>query len=117
LLGVGISGLNNPDHIQRSLFGDEDHAAQTNLDHAADQIRDKFGSTSIGRASGLLHSVRQVPKPDPDDPSPVRVDEEPATRDVGDSHPEVSCENLGVVPETNVHKKMRMLPSPRNHTR
>ena len=105
LLGVGISGLDNPDHIQRSLFGDEDHAAQTNLDHAADQIRDKFGSTSIGRASGLLHSVRQVPKPDPDDPSPVRVDEEPATRDVGDSHPEVSCENLEVVPETNVHNK------------
>ncbi|HCK51813.1 MAG TPA: DNA polymerase IV [Planctomycetaceae bacterium] len=74
LLGVGISGLDNPEQIQRSLFGDEDHAAQTNLDHAADQIRDKFGSTSIGRASGLLHSAKHVPKPDSGDPVPGMAD-------------------------------------------
>jgi DNA polymerase-4 len=68
LLGVGVSGFDNPDQTQRSLFDDEDHAAQANLDQAADHIREKFGSTAIGRASGLLHQVKQSSHPKPSDP-------------------------------------------------
>jgi len=67
LLGVGVSGFDNPGRTQRFLFEDEDHDSQTNLDRAADQIREKFGSSSIGRASGLLHQVKHTPHPKPGD--------------------------------------------------
>jgi DNA polymerase-4 len=74
LLGVGVSGFDHSDQVQHTLFVDEDLAAQTNLDQAADQIRDKFGSSSIGRGSGLLHQAKHTPQPNPDDlpPSPKR---------------------------------------------
>ncbi len=54
LLGVGISGFDNADR-QLMLFDEKSHATQTHLDSAADQIREKFGSAAIGRASGMLH--------------------------------------------------------------
>jgi DNA polymerase-4 len=68
LLGVGVSGFDNSGQTQRSLFDDEDHESQANLDQAADQIREKFGSSSIGRASGLLHHAQHTPQPKPGDP-------------------------------------------------
>lgn len=71
LLGVGVSGFDEPDQSQRRLFDDQDHVAQSNLDQATDRIRERFGSASIGRASGLLHHVRHTPQPKPgetDDP-------------------------------------------------
>ncbi len=74
LLGVGVSGFDHSDQVQHTLFVDEDLAAQTNLDQAADQIRDKFGSASIGRGSGLLHHAKHTPQPKPDNlpPTPER---------------------------------------------
>lgn len=66
LLGVGVSGFGQTDQTQLSLFADETHVAQANLDHAADQIREKFGSKAIGRASGLSHTTKQTPTPDLD---------------------------------------------------
>lgn len=69
LIGVGVSGFGNTMHTQRTFFDDSDHIAQTDLDEASDQIRAKFGTASIGRASGLLHNVKQTPKPKPSDHS------------------------------------------------
>jgi len=68
LLGVGVSGFDNSGLAQRSLFDDDDHESQAHLDKAADQIREKFGTSSIGRASGLLHQVKHTPQPKPGDP-------------------------------------------------
>ena len=68
LLGVGVSGLDSPNQIQRTLFDDESHVMQSHLDQAADQIRGKFGSTSISRASSLLHGVRHTPQMKSNDP-------------------------------------------------
>ena len=62
LLGVGVSGFDSSEQTQLSLFEDETHEAQVKLDQAADQIRRKFGSPSIGRASGLLHRVTHTPQ-------------------------------------------------------
>ena len=67
LLGVGVSGFDGLEQTQLSLFDDEAHEVQANLDQAADQICDKFGSASIGRASGLLHD-KHIPQPNPSDP-------------------------------------------------
>jgi DNA polymerase-4 len=70
LLGVGVSGFQNSSPIQRSLFDDEDHVVQAGLDQAADQIREKFGSASLARASGLLHHAKHTPAPKPRDQAP-----------------------------------------------
>jgi DNA polymerase-4 len=53
LLGVGVSGFGSSKRNQLSLFTDESQVAQSSLDEAADEIRERFGSGSIGRASGL----------------------------------------------------------------
>ena len=68
LLGVGVSGFDNPEQTQLSLFDDKGREAQAKLDQAADRIREKFGSPSIGRASGLLHHAKHTPQPKPNDP-------------------------------------------------
>ena len=67
LLGVGVSGFQTSELRQRSLFEDQDHAVQANLDQATDRIRDKFGEASINRASGLLHHAEHTPPPKLDD--------------------------------------------------
>ena len=70
LLGVGVSGFGAPSQGQQRTLFDSDHDAQSNLDQAADQIRDKYGSTSIGRASSLLHDVQHSPPPKVTDMKP-----------------------------------------------
>lgn len=77
LLGVGVSGFDNPEQSQQFLFDEDDHVAQASLDQASDQIREKFGGSSIGRASGMLHGVKHVPRPKPDDlPDPDGLPEQ-----------------------------------------
>ena len=61
LLGVGVSGFDNPVQVQRMLFEDAGHAAHSNLDKTADQIRERFGAGAVGRASNLLHAARKPP--------------------------------------------------------
>lgn len=68
LLGVGVSGFERRRQVQQLLFDDEQHESQTHLDRAADEIRERFGSTSLTRASGLLHHVKHTPQPRPEDP-------------------------------------------------
>lgn len=55
LLGVGVSSFDPPGLAgkQKSLFVDEDRQKLSQLDHAADQIRERFGSTALHRASGI----------------------------------------------------------------
>jgi DNA polymerase IV len=56
LLGVGVSDLRSP--LQADLFAAEPPAAATRLDEAMDGIRDRFGSSSLTRAS-LLPKARR----------------------------------------------------------
>ena len=65
LLGVGVSGFDGSRKIQKSLFADEERLKQTQLDEAADCIRERFGSSALHRASGLLHDVAHTPLPRP----------------------------------------------------
>lgn len=65
LLGVGVSGLAGERLVQPSLFGDEERERQTQLDQAADQIRERFGSGALHRGSGLLHDAEHKPLPRP----------------------------------------------------
>lgn len=68
LLGVGVSGLGSGRAVQQSLFADEDRQKQTQLDETADRIRERFGSTALHRASGLLHDAEHTPAPRPEKP-------------------------------------------------
>ena len=53
LPGVGVSSLEHKECTQLGLFDSEIHDTLTNLDRVTDQICEKFGSSSLGRASGL----------------------------------------------------------------
>jgi len=66
LLSVGVSGFGNTGQTQLSLLGGEEHDSQAKLDQASDEIQEKFGSDSLGRASSLLHGVKHKSQPKPD---------------------------------------------------
>jgi len=51
LLGVGSSKLSPAE--QRDLFSSEDNSATNSVDEAVDDIRDRFGNLSVGRARTL----------------------------------------------------------------
>lgn len=65
LLGVGVSNLGGPSP-QRTLFDSTDEASHASVDQATDRIRDKFGTRSLIRGSGLLHNAEHTPEPRPD---------------------------------------------------
>jgi DNA polymerase-4 len=69
LLGMGVSGLDGSPLQQRTLFDEEGHAKQTQLDAAADQIRQQYGPAGLGRAATMLHGARHRPQPRPGDPA------------------------------------------------
>lgn len=66
LLGVGVSGLENPEQVQQDLFEDPSHEKNRQLDAVADQINAKFGAAGLSRGSGLLHNARHRPTPRPE---------------------------------------------------
>lgn len=69
LLGMGVSNLQKPKAVQKSLFDDEPEVTDSKdgkLDVIADQIRDKFGSMSLRRASTVQHDVEHRPQPRPE---------------------------------------------------
>jgi DNA polymerase-4 len=68
LLGMGVSGLDGTGQQQRTLFDDDGHTKQTQLDAVADQIRERFGTTGLERAATMLHGARHRPQPRPNDP-------------------------------------------------
>ncbi|HEV7224342.1 MAG TPA: DNA polymerase IV [Pirellulales bacterium] len=65
LLGVGISGFDNPEQVQGSLFADEDRERQSRLDETADRLKERFGASALQRGSSLLHEAKHRPVPRP----------------------------------------------------
>lgn len=65
LLGVGVSGLDNRQQVQMSLFDDPSQAKQSQLDAVADSIQARFGASALSRGSSLLHNARHRPAPRP----------------------------------------------------
>ncbi len=57
LLGVGVSNLVQRAKAQLVLFVDAERERQSRLDEVADDIKAKFGSVSLQRASGILHHI------------------------------------------------------------
>ncbi|NLF69267.1 MAG: DNA polymerase IV, partial [Candidatus Anammoximicrobium sp.] len=57
LLGVGMSGFDQPAMVQLSLFPEAEHERQSRLDEVADRIKEKFGQAGLQRALGMLHNV------------------------------------------------------------
>ncbi|MEO1980393.1 MAG: DNA polymerase IV, partial [Fuerstiella sp.] len=66
LLGMGVSNLQGPAPVQQSLFAEVQDERDTKLDEVADQIRSRFGSTSLRRASTVQHDAEHKPLPRPD---------------------------------------------------
>ena len=67
LLGMGVSGLDGSGQQQRTLFDEEGHEKQAQLDAVADQIREQYGPAGLGRAATMLHGARHRPQPRPGD--------------------------------------------------
>lgn len=67
LLGVGVSGFSASEYVQKSLFEEEGHHKQQQLDEVADAVRAKFGNSALNRGSGLLHNARHRPEPKPNE--------------------------------------------------
>lgn len=65
LLGVGISGFENPEQVQVGLFADDDRRRQTRLDETADRLKERFGSNALQRASSLAYDAKHRPAPRP----------------------------------------------------
>jgi DNA polymerase-4 len=55
LLGMGVSGLDTTGERQSLLFDGQQRERQSRLDTATDQIRERFGSSAIGRAAAIDH--------------------------------------------------------------
>ena len=63
LLGVGVSGFDEGSERQPLLFEEQQHTQQRQLDEASDEIREKFGPSSLARGSRLLHQTDHRPLP------------------------------------------------------
>lgn len=66
LLGMGVSGLRKQIPVQQTLFGEEADERDSKLDQVADQIRSRFGSASLRRASTVQHNAEHRPRPRPE---------------------------------------------------
>lgn len=66
LLGMGVSNLNRTSRVQQSLFTEVQHERDTKLDEVADQIRNRFGTTSLRRGSTVQHDAEHKPLPRPE---------------------------------------------------
>ena len=64
LLGMGVSGIDHSQFVQRSLFDDGQQEKQ--LDAVGDDIKDRFGEGALRRGSNLRHGTRLHPAAKPD---------------------------------------------------
>jgi DNA polymerase-4 len=53
LVGMGVSGFDTREHVQGHLFDQDQRKKHTGLDMAADQIRERFGSSALRRGTSL----------------------------------------------------------------
>lgn len=67
LLGIGVSGLESRQGMQRTLFGGERKSREHATENAVDRVRRKFGSDSIVRGS-LLKKKPDEKDLEPGDP-------------------------------------------------
>ena len=58
MVGIAVSNLDDDDAVQLEL--PFDHHRSTALDHALDDVRDRFGTSSVGRAALLGRSIDPV---------------------------------------------------------
>ena len=64
LLGVGVSNLKTPqERIQKTLFDEAENEKQNRFDRTSDEIREKFGHSSLKRGTSLEHEIRHRPDP------------------------------------------------------
>ena len=75
LLGVGVSGIDHSADRQRMLFEENAHGVQQRLDSATDQIRVRFGHSSLRRASSMLHQAERSPDTRPTEGDDARPDD------------------------------------------
>lgn len=66
LLGMGVSNLQKRAPVQQSLFAEDPDERDFKLDQVADQIRSRFGTTSLRRASTVQHNAEHKPLPRPE---------------------------------------------------
>ncbi len=59
LIGMTAGQLSGAEDIQPTLFGSEEQAKRSKLDHAADEIARRFGNDSIRRAASFSKSPSQ----------------------------------------------------------
>jgi hypothetical protein len=55
LLGMGVGGFDGTGLVQGLLFDQDERKKQAGLDAAADQIRERFGSSALRRAAAMSH--------------------------------------------------------------
>jgi DNA polymerase-4 len=53
LVGMGVSGFDMREHVQGLLFDQDQRKKHAGLDMAADQIRERFGSSALRRGTSL----------------------------------------------------------------
>lgn len=68
LLGVGVSGFDDSEQRQLTLFDESEHDAAQQLDAAADEIRRRFGRESLTRGSSMMHQTKHEPQPRANEP-------------------------------------------------
>ncbi len=61
LLGMGVGGLNTSGQVQTQLFDNRERQRQDRLDTVTDRIKDRYGTSSIGRAGGIKNPHREDP--------------------------------------------------------
>jgi len=62
LLGMGVSGIDRSRSTQGLLFDEHEHQRQKQLDEVSDLVKDRFGSSSLQRGSGLKRTDRRRPE-------------------------------------------------------
>jgi DNA polymerase-4 len=61
LVGMGVSGFDESGLTQGLLFDQEDRQKQAGVDTVADQVRERFGSAALRRATSLSQQIRPRP--------------------------------------------------------
>ncbi|MDG2384719.1 MAG: DNA polymerase IV [Pirellulaceae bacterium] len=76
LLGLSVSGLDNNVLRQKNLFHESTHDTQQRIDAATDQIRDRFGKSSLTRGSSMMYGANHRPQPRPHEPDSPQSESE-----------------------------------------
>jgi DNA polymerase-4 len=64
LLGMGVSDIDASGRAQGQLFDEEERRRQRQLDEVADQVKDRFGTSALGRGTSLQRGKRMPPHQD-----------------------------------------------------